>query len=118
VECTSSEEVWLNDDHMKMLANCGTRFQAAGTKGREKIVQEAADTIEDTWTEDMEFDRDTAIGVCELSAQLNCHRRYGRDTETLSRKCKSRAEGLIRLRVSLSSKFPPLLYVREALQKR
>jgi hypothetical protein len=46
-----------------------------------------------------------------------CHRRYGRDRETRSRECKSRAKGLLRLRVSLSSKFPPLLYVRETLQK-
>jgi hypothetical protein len=47
-----------------------------------------------------------------------CHRRYGRDTEARSCKCKSRAEGLIRLSMSLSSKFLPLLYVRETLQKR
>jgi hypothetical protein len=47
-----------------------------------------------------------------------CHRWYRRDTETLSCKCKSRAEGLIRLSVSLSSKFPSLSYVRETLQKR
>jgi hypothetical protein len=48
----------------------------------------------------------------------NCHCRYGQDTETLSRKCKSRAEGLIHLSMSLSSKFLSLWYARETLQKR
>jgi hypothetical protein len=53
----------------------------------------------------------------EICGVTLCHRRYGRDRETRSRKSESRAEGLIRLSVSLSRKFPPLLYVRETLQK-
>jgi hypothetical protein len=56
---------------MSMLEKCIPKFRAAPANRRENIVQQAADRIKDTWTEDMEFDRDTMISVCELSAQLS-----------------------------------------------
>jgi hypothetical protein len=54
-----------------MLEKCIAKFRDATANRREKMVEEAADSIKGAWTEDMEFDRDTVIGVCELSAQLN-----------------------------------------------
>jgi hypothetical protein len=54
-----------------MLEKCVTKFRDAPANRQEKMVKEAANSIKGAWTEDMEFDRDTVIGVCELSAQLN-----------------------------------------------
>ena len=37
---------------------------------REKIIEKAVDHIKATWTGDVEFDRNTMMNVCELSANL------------------------------------------------
>jgi len=67
----SRQDISLTDEHISMLEKCMPKFRAADTKLREKIVQQAADRIKRTWKEGMEFDRDTVLSVCKLSAQLN-----------------------------------------------
>jgi hypothetical protein len=62
----------LTDKDMSMLEKCIPRFRAADPNRRENIVEKAADRIKSTWTVDIEFDRDTVISVCELSAKLDC----------------------------------------------
>lgn len=54
-----------------MLEKCIPKFRAADTNHRENIIQQAADRIKGTWTEDIEFDEDTVLSVCELSANLD-----------------------------------------------
>jgi hypothetical protein len=60
----------LAEQHVSMLESRVTKFRAVGTIRREKIVEEAADHIERTWTEDIEFNRGTMINVRRLSAKL------------------------------------------------
>ena len=57
---------------MSMLEKCIPRFQAVDQNRWENIVEKAADHIKSTWTVDIEFDKDTVISVCELSAKLDC----------------------------------------------
>ena len=58
--------------HMSMLEKCILHFRAANQNHWENIVEKAADHIKSAWTVDIEFDRDTVISVCELSAKLDC----------------------------------------------
>ena len=53
---------------MSMLRRRIPKFRTANPTRREKMVRDAADHIKSTWTEDVEFDRDTVINVCKLSA--------------------------------------------------
>lgn len=53
-----------------MLEKRVPKFRTANTNRREKMVRNAADHIERTWAEDIEFDRDAVTSVCELSAKL------------------------------------------------
>lgn len=69
-QCASSREIALTDEHMSLLGNLVSKFRAARTNGREKLVEEAAGLIKSTWTEDAGFDRDEVIKVCDLSAKL------------------------------------------------
>jgi hypothetical protein len=55
---------------MSMLEQLMAKFQAADTKGHEKVVTNAADTIERTWTGDTGFNRGAMICVCDLSAKI------------------------------------------------
>jgi hypothetical protein len=57
------------DQHMSMLKRLIPKFRTANPTSREKLVGDAADNIERAWAEDMEFDRDTVINVCKLSAK-------------------------------------------------
>ena len=66
MQCVSSEEIVLADGYISMLERYIPKFRAANTSRRENIIEEAADQIKGTWTEDIEFDRDTIINVCEL----------------------------------------------------
>jgi len=56
---------------MSILEHYAPKFQAANRKHREKMVRKVANKIERAWTEDIEFDRDTVIGVSGLSAKLD-----------------------------------------------
>ena len=60
----------LADEDIKMLERWGVRFQAANTNHREKMIEEAADCIKRSWTEDVEFDRGKVIAVHRLSTRL------------------------------------------------
>lgn len=62
----SSQEIVLTDQHINLLERYIPKFRAADTNFRERIVEEAADTIERAWREDVEFDRDVIINVCEF----------------------------------------------------
>lgn len=54
-----------------MLGRRVPKFRTADANLREKMVGEAADRIESTWAEDVEFDRDAVICVCDLLATLS-----------------------------------------------
>jgi hypothetical protein len=54
-----------------MLDRYITKFRAADPNLRERIVEEAADSIENTWAEDPEFDRDAVTNVRESSVTVN-----------------------------------------------
>lgn len=58
----------LTDEHMSMLERCTPKFLAADANDQEKMIKNAADHIKRTWSEDTEFDRDSVMGVCDLSA--------------------------------------------------
>ena len=45
-------------------------FRAANPTNREKMVIEAANHVETTWSESVGFNRATVISVCDLSARL------------------------------------------------
>jgi hypothetical protein len=66
----SSQEFVLTSVHMSILRRYIPKFRTANPTSREKMVEEAADNIRSTWTEDAEFDRAAAISVCKLSAKL------------------------------------------------
>jgi hypothetical protein len=53
-----------------MLEKCVIKFRAANPTRREKMVQDAAETIQRTRMVDVEFNRVALINVCELSARL------------------------------------------------
>jgi len=60
------------DECISMLERYIPKFRAADPNSWENIVEEAADHIKSTWTEDTEFDRGAIISVCEFSAKFNC----------------------------------------------
>jgi hypothetical protein len=66
----SSQEIALTDEHFGILENCAAKFKAGDTEGREKIIRQAAVLIKRSWREDVEFDRDTVMKVCDLSAKI------------------------------------------------
>ena len=70
-QCDSSEEIALTDEHMTMLKPWFIKFRGANPDNQDKIIKEAANCIQRTWTEDTEFDQDSMINVCDLSANLN-----------------------------------------------
>jgi len=71
VQCIPSREIALTNMHISMLKRTIPKFRAANPNCWEKIVKEAADHIKGTWTEDVEFDRDAVINVCDISAKLD-----------------------------------------------
>jgi hypothetical protein len=66
----SSQEIALTDRHIKILEKYIAKFRAADTNLREKLIEEATDSIERAWGEDVEFDRDVVINVCEFSVTV------------------------------------------------
>ena len=76
MKCIFSQDIVLTDEHISMLERCASKFRAGNTNRREKIVEEAADTIKGMWKEDTEFDRDGIINVCGLSAKLSHSQRF------------------------------------------
>lgn len=58
------------DRHIKILERYIPKFRAANTNLREKIIEKAANSIERAWGEDVEFDRDAVINVCEFSVTV------------------------------------------------
>lgn len=58
------------DDHIKILGKYIPKFRAADPKVRERIIQEAAESIERAWGEEPEFDRDAVINACEFPFTL------------------------------------------------
>ena len=70
VQCISSQEIVLTDQHMSMLERLIPKFRNADTNSREKIIKSAADHIKGMWTEETRFDRDAVISVCDLSGEL------------------------------------------------
>ena len=55
---------------MSILEGLSPKFRAADPDTREKLIKKAADRIKSTWTEEMEFDEDVVISVCDLSSEL------------------------------------------------
>ncbi len=53
-----------------MLERWTPKFRAADLNHREKMVNKAADYIESTWMESIEFNRDVVTSVHDLSAKL------------------------------------------------
>jgi hypothetical protein len=70
VQYVSSQEITLTDEHISMLEQWTPKFRAADLSHREKMINKAANYIESTWAESMEFDRDAVTGVRDLSAKL------------------------------------------------
>jgi len=60
----------LTDKHVRTLESQAAKFQAANPNNQEKMITDAADCIERTWQEGVEFDRDTVTNVCALSDKL------------------------------------------------
>jgi hypothetical protein len=54
-----------------MLERLMPKFRAADANLRVKMVQDTADNIRNAWAEDVEFDRDIVISVCQLSDKLD-----------------------------------------------
>ena len=53
-----------------MLDRSGAMFRAANPTNREKMVREAANHVEETWSEGVKFNRAAMISICDLSAKL------------------------------------------------
>jgi hypothetical protein len=70
VQCISSQEIVLTDQHMSILRCLIPKFRNAGTNGCEKIIKSAADHIKGIWMEEKRFDRAAVISVCDLSGEL------------------------------------------------
>ncbi len=71
MQCIPSREIALTNMHISMLKRTIPKFQAADPNCREKIVKEAADHIKGTWMEDVEFNRDVVINICDILAKLD-----------------------------------------------
>ena len=65
-----SQKIALTDEHINMLERSGAMFRAANPTNREKMVIEAANHVETTWSESVKFNRATVISVRDLSAKL------------------------------------------------
>jgi hypothetical protein len=70
VQCISSQEIVLTDQHMSILEGLIPTFRTADMNGCEKIIKSAANHIKGIWTEETGFDRDAVISVCDLSGEL------------------------------------------------
>jgi len=68
VECDSSEEIVLMDEHMSALKLWLSKFRAANPGNRVKIINDAASSIERNSAEGIQPDKDAMIDVCDLSA--------------------------------------------------
>ena len=66
----SSEEIELTDEHMNMLERHVPKFRATDMNSRRKMVEEAADCIQNACTEDARFNRGGLTNVCELSTKI------------------------------------------------
>ena len=53
-----------------MLDRSGAQFRAANPTKWEKMIIEAANHVEETWSESVEFNRAAVISVHDLSAKL------------------------------------------------
>jgi hypothetical protein len=54
-----------------MLNRCVAKFQAADPEGWEKIIMDSTNLIERTWLEDIAFERDAVMNICDLSGVLS-----------------------------------------------
>ena len=68
VECDSSEEIVLMDEHISVLKPWLSKFRAANPGNRVKIINDAASSIERNLAEGIQPDKDAMIDVCDLSA--------------------------------------------------
>jgi len=68
VQCDSSKEIVLTDEHMSMLKPWLAKFQAANPDNWVKIINDAASSIERNLAEGIQPDKDAMIDVCDLSA--------------------------------------------------
>ena len=59
------------DGHVSMLERLIPKFRAANANLQVKTVQDTANNIGNAWAEDVEFDRDIVISVCQLSDKLD-----------------------------------------------
>lgn len=66
----SRQEIWLTDEHIRMLKKRISKFRAADPGERDTIITEAAEGIEKVWTGDMEFNKDRIIEVRDLCMKL------------------------------------------------
>jgi len=64
------QEIQFTDEHINMLESRLNTFRQGDPDCRDEEVEKAADDIERTWTEDVEFDRDTVISVRKLIVKL------------------------------------------------
>jgi len=69
-KCTSSQEIALTVKHLSMLRRWILKFRTADVNNQKKIIGKAVDHIKATWTGDVEFNHNTVMNVCELSANL------------------------------------------------
>ena len=70
MQCDPSQNIALTDEHVEMLDRSGAQFRAANPTKREKMIIEAANHVEETWSESVEFNRAAIISVRDLSAKL------------------------------------------------
>jgi hypothetical protein len=70
VQCISSQEIVLTDQHISILEGLIPVFRTANTNGHEKIIKSAANHIKGIWTEETGFNRDAVISICDLSGEL------------------------------------------------
>jgi hypothetical protein len=70
VQCISSQEIELTDQQTSILRRHVTKFRAADTNSREKIIKEAAGKLKNAWREDVEFDSEVVISVSEPSSEV------------------------------------------------
>jgi hypothetical protein len=61
-----SQEITLTEEHIKILQGRVSKFREAQPSLRQKMIQDAADTINRTRMAEEEFDRETLIDVREI----------------------------------------------------
>jgi hypothetical protein len=53
-----------------MLKRCIPKFRRADVNDRERMIKDAANNIKSAWTEDIEYDGEAIIAVCELVSEI------------------------------------------------